>query len=292
MFKNLRRNSKQLFEPIGRRKSVQPDLPTTTQAEGDPKLSRTTTAGTTASTAVASPSATDSKLTFFDLPAEIRNVIYEDVARSTRIFIPTPSKKTAKLGPPPIPSLLLVSRQTRREYLPLLLSIAPISTVVKDFDFSHLTRITSSLYSTELKALRLNPTFIIRLRIERCSRETIASLRRWLTLRATALDRIAFTYGVAWSKQTQIIPTSTQVHRINVYINRRALLSQNLEAMANLRGKVEEAVRFELLPLQDVLREELNHISTTDVGGTALGSIAWHDDAFLMMYGMPQSRRV
>lgn len=289
MFKNLRRNSKQLFEPIARRKSIQPDQPLgATPAEDEEELSRTATTATTTSTTT---TPTDRKVSFFDLPAEIRNVIYEDIASQTRIFIPTPSKKSSKLPPPPMPSLLLVSRQTRREYLPLLLSIAPIQTMVKDFDFTHLTRITSSLYSTELKALRMNPTFIIRLRIERCSRDTIANLRRWLTLRATALDRIAFTYGVAWTKQTQIIPTSTQVHRINVYINRRALLSQNLEAMANLRGKIDEAVRFELLPLQQVLREELNHVSNVDVGGTPIGATAWHDDAFLMMYGIPPTRR-
>ncbi len=200
MLKSIRRNSKQFFEP--RRKSIV-SLITTPEV---------------AHAAKDEPSPTKQRpLTFFDLPAEIRNEIYELIANETRIFVPAPAfKKSSKALPSAPPSLLLVSGQTRREFLPLLLEIAPIRCVIKDLDFSNLTRIISSLYSTELRALRHNPAFTILLQIEKCNRDTIASLRRWLVNRGEGLDRIAFQYGIVYTRHTQIIPTSSQVHRINV----------------------------------------------------------------------------
>ena len=183
-----------------------------------------------------------SRLTFFDLPPEIRNVIYEDVAREARICIPLSSKKNNDKLPPQTPSMILVSKRTRQEYTPLLLECAEISIVVKEFDFRHLIRIISSLYRTELKAVRLNNQLTIHLRGERCSKDSLANLRRWLVNRSEGMDRLPWQYDIVWTKNTQIVPTSTQVHRINTYIQRRTILPHNLEAMSTLHHNVDETL--------------------------------------------------
>ncbi|KAK5174288.1 ferrochelatase hem15 [Saxophila tyrrhenica] len=274
MLKSLRRNSKQFFEP--RRKSVVSLSPAAEAALAANIITEE------------SGSTKESKLSFFDLPAELRNAIYELVAEDTRIFIPSASsKKNGKAPYHPPPPLLLVSGQTRREFLPLLLELAPIRTVIKDLDFSNLTRLISSLYATELRALRCNPNLTLLLQIEKPSRETIASLRRWLTNRAEGLDRIAFHYGIVWTRRTQIIPTSTQVHRINVYIQRRTILSTHLEAMAQLHHNVAETLQFELQPMIECFEEEMSRVTNADPGA---GMSMLHENSALMLYGMPTRR--
>ena len=137
--------------------------------------------------------ATRGKLTFFDLPAEIRNVIYEELVSDTTLSLPAYRKQ--KLPPQPN-GLLLASKQCRREYVPLLLSTAPIIVEVRDFDFSNLIRIVGGLYSMELKAMRANPNLIIHLRTQNCARENMATLRRWLVNRADSLDRLPWRYEI------------------------------------------------------------------------------------------------
>jgi hypothetical protein len=258
MFKSIRRNSKQLLE--SRRKSV-PAIVTETNPPTITPRPR--------------------KLTFFDLPAEIRNVIYEHIAEETRILVPLPQsgKKPTKL-PPPTPSLLLVSKQIRPEYLPLLLECASITFQVKDFDFRNLMRITSSLYSTELKALRHNSQLRIRLHLDKMRPDSLQALRRWLVNRSEHLDRLNFHYAITWPRHTQIIPTSTQVHKVNIYMQRRAVLSQNLEAMSHLHHNVEEALQFELQPLVRVLEDEQMLIGQDP-------ALPWSDNSALMMFGVP-----
>ena len=202
--------------------------------------------------------------------AEIRNVVYEHIARDTRIFIKNknPSKKNSKTPPPPPPPLLLVSTGTRREFRSVLLAISPISVLIKEYDFSNLSRIVASLYNSERLALRLNPSIDVLLQIKNCNRESIDRLRRWLTSRADGLDRIPFQYKVVWGKHMQIIPTSQQVHRINVYISRTSILNQNLEAMAQLYTNVADTLKFELEPLVKALEDEGRNVSTTNVYGS------------------------
>lgn len=260
MLKTLRRNSKQLLE--SRRKSVA-SIPPPLSEDSRLKADDTTTTS-------------QRTLTFFDLPAEIRNVIYEHIARNTSVFVPVVSKKSAKLPPPPIPSLLLTSTGTRREFRPLLLEISPVTIIIKDYDFINLTRIISSLYNSERLALRLNPQITIRLQIEKVNKESIDHLRRWLTSRADGLDRIPFQYNVIWGKHRQIIPTSTQVHRINVYIQRRTDLNHNMEALAQLHMNVGEMMRFELAPIIRALEDEMRNVSTVNVCQTSTYKLLWN----------------
>lgn len=133
--------------------------------------------------------------TFFDLPAEIRNAIYELHAAGTSLSLPSPTKERNRL-PRHVSGLLVASRQCRKEYLPLLYSTAPVTVEVRDFDFSNIMRVTSSLYSRELKALRENPNLLIRLRTHNCTRDNLNALRKWLSNRADSLDRLPWRYEI------------------------------------------------------------------------------------------------
>lgn len=262
MFKTIRRNSKQLLE--SRRRSIA----STTQKIKQPS------------------SPTLSRTNFFDLPAELRNVIYEHIACETSILVPLPStgKKSTKVPQGTCPSLILASKQTRRECIPLLLEHGKIQFQVHSFQFENILRIIRSLYSSELKALRRNGRLTIKLHMEKMNRDTLASLRRWLVDRSTHLDRLNFSYTITWPKHSQIIPTSTQVHKVNIYMQRRAVLSQALEAMSHLWHNVEEALQFELQPIINVLEEEQVKVGR-DPG------LPWRDrdDQALMIFGIPMS---
>lgn len=253
MFRKLRKNSKQIFHSASSSKrstsiaedAVLPDLSYLRLGEG--------------------------KLTFLDLPPEIRNVIYEDVASSTRLYVSTASakkkEKESKIPPQTTPTLLLASRQVRIEYLPLLLECASISFGVRNFDFRNLMRVSSSLYSTELKALRNNGRLTIRLLATKPSKDSLTSLRRWAQRRTEDMYTLPLNYALAWPKLTQLVPTSGSVARINTYIQRRGILMQNLEALAGLVKEVPEALQWELQPVVEVFQRELEFMGAMGSGG-------------------------
>lgn len=228
------------------------------------------------------------RLTFFDLPAEIRNVIYEDVASETKLYVSCTAakkkEKEAKIPPQTTPALLLVSKQTRIEYLPVLLERAIISFAIRDFDFRNLMRVSSSLYSSELKALRKNPRLTIRLLATKPTKDALASLRRWAQRRTEDLYTFPVRYALVWPKQTQLVPTSTSVHRINTYIQRRGVMMHTMDALAGLGRDVPEALQWELQPVVDVYSRELEAL-----GGVS-GSMRvdpWGDQWIVPMFGRP-----
>ena len=130
---------------------------------------------------------------FFDLPAEIRNAIYESIVSETTLSLPSSifavSKRSnfplmkRKSPPPPINGLLLTSRQCRREYLSVLLSSVSIQVEVKDFEFESLMRVSSALSEADLKALHCNPNLVINLSTRNCTSKALSCLRRWLDYR-------------------------------------------------------------------------------------------------------------
>ena len=172
------------------------------------------------------------KLTFFDLPAEIRNDIYDLVAGRTTLRLPVGKKREA----PVIPGLLVASKQCRHEYLPLLYSTVPFLVEVRDFGFGNLTRVVSSLYRTELKAMRNNVRLVIQLRTQNCTRENLASLRRWLVARADGLDRLPWNYEIIDDGPV------TDMGRIRLLRE----LEYYTRLLARLNGKLEETVQWEL----------------------------------------------
>lgn len=167
------------------------------------------------------------KLSFFDLPAELRNVVYELVTINTTLSLPA-RKKQQKLAPQ-VSGLLLASRQCRKEYLPLLYSTAPVGVDVKDFDFGNVIRVISGLYSTELKALRENPKLVIRLQTQNCTRENLNNLRRWLIRRGDSLDRLPWHYECVVTTPNGNMGRFRVVRELEYYAERLSRLQVRLE---------------------------------------------------------------
>jgi len=184
------------------------------------------------------PSPQKSGLSFFDLPAELRNEIYDLVASTTLLILPpSPTSNNKKDRPPaPVPGLLLTSRQTRREYLPLLYSTAPVAVEIRDFNFLPLLNAVANLYATELKALRLNPNLVLKLRTQNCTKDNLAGLRRWVLSRADSLDRLAWRYEVVHPESAGTMGWWRLRKEMGFY----------RERVAGLRGVVGEAGRWEL----------------------------------------------
>ncbi|KAK5135227.1 hypothetical protein LTR08_005476 [Meristemomyces frigidus] len=164
---------------------------------------------------------------FFDLPAEIRNAIYELLAVDSILTLPI--RKGKQKAPLPTSGLLIASRQCRKEYLPLLYSTAPVIVDIKDFDFSTLMRVVSSLYSTELKALKENPNLIIRLQTQNCTREDSNALRRWLVRRADSLDRLPWRYEAAATEPSGAMGRFRLLREQRYYAERLKRLQFRLE---------------------------------------------------------------
>ncbi|KAK0343669.1 ferrochelatase hem15 [Friedmanniomyces endolithicus] len=172
--------------------------------------------------------ATPGKLTFFDLPAEIRNHVYDLVSSDTVLSLPSPEDGKKKSSVP-VCGLLLTSRQCRKEYLPLLYSTAPVVIDIKDFDFRAVIKIIGGLYSTELKAFRANNALVLRLRTLNCTKANLDGLRRWLTHRADSLDRLPFRYEVFVADPAGRIGCFRQSREIAYYGERLAMMQVKLE---------------------------------------------------------------
>ncbi|KXL45521.1 hypothetical protein M433DRAFT_134587 [Acidomyces richmondensis BFW] len=187
---------------------------------------------------IATNSSQKSGLTFFDLPAELRNEIYDLVASTTILTLPpssnTSNRKDRSLVP--VPGLLLTSRQTRREYLPLLYSTAPVAVEIRDFNFNPLLNAVANLYATELKALRLNPNLVLQLRTQNCTKDNLAGLRRWVVSRANSLDRLPWRYEVVHPEGVGMMGWWRLRKEVGFYRDR----------VAGLRPAVGEAGRWEL----------------------------------------------
>ena len=171
-----------------------------------------------------------------------------------------------RLGFGPIPSLLIVSRQARSEYLPVLLAFAIVKVLIKDFDFRNLIRMCGSLYTIELKTLRQNDRLAIQLVLEKCNRDSIVSLRRWLDNRASGLDRLPWSYSIFWKPKHQISSKTSEERKMDIFVMRKQLLEQNLEAIAQLHKNVGENLQFELQPVIDAYEMELRRTPVVNDG--------------------------
>lgn len=150
----------------------------------------------TGHTEVEGEESTLNRVTFFDLPAELRNAIYEYIVSDTILTLPssgyaTSSKarlplKKRKNPPPPVNSLLLTSRQCHQEFSSVLLSSVRVIVEVRDFDFENLIRVSAGLGETDLKALQSNRNLNIHFFTQNCTSKALHSLRRWLSHRATS----------------------------------------------------------------------------------------------------------
>jgi hypothetical protein len=191
------------------------------------------------------PFATRSTITFFDLPGEIRNQIYELSAHNATLRIVENSssrkpKASRAVDPTSMPGLLLASKRCRQEYLPILLSTAYIEASITNFDFKNVMRVIAGLFPTELRALRENTNLVLSLLVPSSgSQNEFANIRRWASNRAVALDRLPWNYRLA--------PESLSVASSGL---RRSCYYR----MTFMFSAVEESLRWEMSHLINVVR--------------------------------------
>ncbi|KAI5364905.1 Putative six-hairpin glycosidase superfamily, glycosyl hydrolase, family 88 [Septoria linicola] len=120
-----------------------------------------------------------SRKSFFDLPAELRNAVYELFAADCPLTL------SSKTGVTPS-SLLLASRQCRDEYLPILLGTARIQVSITDMNFTKLMVTICGLSDGARKAMASNLSLLIVLRVKKCGSDVYANLRAWCQFQAQA----------------------------------------------------------------------------------------------------------
>ena len=119
---------------------------------------------------------------FLDLPAELRNNIYEKVAEDETAYL----KKNTRGNLACASGLSCLNSQVRSEFLAILILVAPqIVTLVTNWDFSHVVRYLNKLSDAELNALPTVKTpsarsMDIQLRVTHEPRFNIDFLTRWL----------------------------------------------------------------------------------------------------------------
>ena len=148
--------------------------------------------------------------------------------------------------------------------MPLLFSSARVHVNVRDFDFRNLMRVVSSLYSTELKALRENPNLRIKLWTHNCTRENLASLRRWLVRRSGAMDKLPWVYDV------QLMPSLNSMGRIR----QMRELQYYIRALMELCTQLDESLQWELRAIADAFDQRAQELEKELNWTTAFSRIA------------------
>ena len=235
-----------------------------------------------------SEQSTPARLNFFDLPAELRNHIYEWVISDTTLSLPSsvfaPSKrpklplKRRKSLPTPINGLLLASQQCRREYLAVLLSNVSVVVEVKDFDFEGLMRVSSTLRGLEAKALQTNPNLRVHLVTQNCTTRDLLQLKRWLDHRKYDEVNLPWKYEFPLDK---LQPPTTMgkvrlLRELEYYADTVATLAVDVaEAQqAELRSII-EAFESQAMELEDSLGwlGERNKSAVRNLRGLAGGGV-------------------
>jgi len=139
----------------------------------------------------------NSDASFLGLPPEIRNQIYEHVAKTTTLTLATVKsrKKPSPVG------LLLACRQTHHEYRALMLSQAKIIAWISGFDFSNIVRVLQTASAADTTALQKNKRLSVSLFIGHvASTEELRYLLQWLTYHAnvTSENAVRWDYDVMW----------------------------------------------------------------------------------------------
>ncbi len=230
MLSKLRRNSKEPIDAI----SIKADNNALQDAIESPQL--------------------PGRLTFFDLPAELRNEIYELVTLDATLTLPstlftgTISQK-AKLAlrrrkpvsVANINGLLLASRQCRQEYLSILLSTINVVVEIKDFDFDNLMRVSSSLNETDIRALQSNRNLCLQLDTRNCTQKDLGAIRKWLVFRTEERNQLPWRYEFPLSKH--LPPSKVGCVRL------MRELEYYADNISSLAADVDESQQAELLAI-------------------------------------------
>jgi hypothetical protein len=170
--------------------------PADSRAGSSVTITPTVSMGSASSTDDTTPPPTrPAGISFFDLPAELRNEIYECVISDATLSLPPnlfagarkPKlrlKKKKSSASAPINGLLLASRQCRKEYLSILLTTISVVVEIKDFDFDNLMRVSATLNPEDLESLQSNRNLVLHLHTRNCTQKSLTQLRAWLDFRA------------------------------------------------------------------------------------------------------------
>lgn len=188
------------------------------------------------------------RLSFFSLPAEIRNDIYELIIADTTLSLPSQAltagqklklrTRKRRVLVTPINGLLLASRQCRQEYLSTLFSRGAVTVEVKDFDFEGLIRVSSGLDEMEVRYLQSNRNLTVQLMTQNCRQKDGFALRKWLNYLRDCDARLPWKYEVPLEK---LLPPTTMgrvrlMHELEYYA----------EAISALEPGISEPQRVEL----------------------------------------------
>lgn len=184
------------------------------------------------------------RISFLDLPPEIRNMIYTLAAQPINCVAVVRGGKRNR-----VPALLLASQQIRTELLTLMLHTTPLKSQIFNFNFNNFASFLRSLPAPELAAIKTNPFFEIQLHTtvaEPYKRMEMDSLFRWLQLATTKLRGHRFRYkrvdkegrawfgkGAEWAGSPARLAGEVEMRRLHgLMVNRfmRAELGRVIEA--------------------------------------------------------------
>jgi hypothetical protein len=186
-----------------------------------------------------------SRISFFDLPAELRNAIYESVISDATLSLPTSLfnvsrkpklrlRRKKNSASPPINGLLLASRQCRQEYLSVLLSTISVVVEIKDFDFENLIRVSAMLSPEELESLQANRNLMLHLHTRNCTQKSLIQLRSWLEFRSTQAPSQRLPWNYEFPLYRLLPPTTMGrvrlLRELEYYADSIAALTVDLEA--------------------------------------------------------------
>lgn len=193
------------------------------------------------------------RLTFFDLPAELRNEVYEYVTLDATLTLPSTLftgsiSQKAKLAlrrrkpvsAANINGLLLASKQCRQEYLSILLSTINVVVEIKDFDFENLMRVSSSLDESDIRSLQSNRNLCLHLDTRNCTQKDLGAIRKWLAFR-TERDQLPWRYEFPLSKH--LPPSKVGCVRL------MRELEYYADNISSLAADVDESQQAELLAI-------------------------------------------
>lgn len=193
------------------------------------------------------------RLSFFSLPAEIRNDIYELIIADTTLSLPSHALTAAqklklrtrkrRVLVTPINGLLLASRQCRQEYLSTLFSRGAVTVEVKDFDFEGLIRVSSGLDEMEVRYLQSNRNLTVQLMTQNCRQKDGFALRKWLNYLRDCEARLPWKYEVPLEK---LLPP-TMMGRVRLMHE----LEYYADSISALEPEISESQKLELKQITD-----------------------------------------
>jgi len=237
---------------------------------------------------------------FMGLPPELRNAIYESLAKDTTLTLALTKRRSKR--PHPITRLLLVSKQIQREFRPLLLANARISAPVLQFDFLAVIRAIEAMPQDDLRALAANPGFYMTLYMNHAVKPSeLEGLAAWLGFRAgdglqngesssdlsdqTSLHALKFRYDA------KVDPSRSMVSQRNMKI---ALLQALIRQIGRLGGRANSTTERQRM-MRDLYRciDELRGVESRPDGDVEMNkalNASTLDSPFFGVQYVPQYR--